>query len=445
MKRSAENARKIILVVSDVCLLYLSLWIALAMRYQAAFTAHTFANHLYPFTLSFALWIIILYTAGLYEQRWWTDDYRFYATATKAVAVAIIATVILFYLVPSFGITPKTNLLLTGLIFFVLFLLWRNAWQAMTRSRHLLYTTICIGTNKEMAEIADALTKHPQMGYKLAEIINRYEDIAHLKEKVLLHNADTVVYSEHAFPETISGALYALVPMGIAIVDLPTFFAHIMHKIPVSIIGEAWFLENLIEREKSVFEVEKRFLDVAASLLGILVCLPFLLLVGAAIYLDSGGPVFYTQTRIGKNGRIFRLLKLRTMVRNAEAGGAQWTVFKDARITRAGSFLRKTRIDELPQLWNVLLGDMSFVGPRPERPEFVEKLGKEVPHYHMRHLVRPGLTGWAQIHQPLGGASLKDSIEKLQYDLYYIKNRDLMMDLDVILKTIPVILSRKGN
>jgi len=437
--------KKIVLVAADICLLYLSLWIALAIRYQNSFTPSIFDAHLYPFTIAFAVWIAALFTAGLYEQRLWIGDARFYATATKAVLIAILATVILFYLIPSFGITPKTNLLITGLVFFTLFILWRNTWNALTQSRRLLHTTICIGTNKEIAEVHDMLARHPHLGYTVAEIIDHTGQIAHLKERVRLHHADTVVYANNAFSESMSGALYSLLPLGIAIVDLPTFYADIMYRIPISIIGEAWFLENLIERDKNVFEMEKRLVDVAVSCLGIVVCLPFLPFIAGAIAADSGAPVFYTQKRIGRNGRIFQLLKLRTMVKNAEESGATWTTKKDARITRVGSFLRKTRIDELPQLWNILVGDMSFVGPRPERPEFVEKLETEVPHYHMRHLVRPGLTGWAQIHQPLGGASVKDTTEKLQYDLYYIKYRNLMLDISIILKTIPVVLSREGH
>ncbi|MBI3685082.1 sugar transferase [Candidatus Azambacteria bacterium] len=445
MKRSAHGTKKIILIGADIALLYLSLWIALAIRYQSAFGAQIFNDHLYPFSVSFALWIVIFYAAGLYEQGFLGRAYTFYATSAKAIITAIITAMMLFYLVPSFGITPKTNLLLTAFVFFIFFLAWRHTWAALARSQRLLHTIICVGSNKEMADIVRIISEHPQLGYRVAHIIDQHEDLTHLKETVQRHKAAAVVYAHNAFPENISGALYALVPLGIAIVDLPTFFAHITRKIPVSIIGQAWFLENLIEREKNVFEIQKRFIDVAGSLICLAISLPFLPFIAAAIRADSKGPILYTQKRVGKNGSIFKLLKFRTMIEGAEAGGAKWTAMKDARITRVGKWIRRVRIDELPQLWNVLLGDMSFIGPRPERPEFVEKLEKEVPHYHMRLLVKPGLTGWAQVHEPQGGASVKDTLEKLQYDLYYIKYRDLIMDLDIILKTIPVILGRKGH
>jgi len=176
-----------------------------------------------------------------------------------------------------------------------------------------------------------------------------------------------------------------------------------------------------------------------------IIFLPFLPVIALAIKLDSRGPVFYTQKRIGKNGRLFQLIKFRTMIENAERKGPQWTAEKDNRVTDVGKILRKLRVDELPQLWNVLRDDMSFVGPRPERPEFIQTLEKEVPFYQMRHLVKPGLTGLAQINGPLLGASVADSLEKLQYDLYYIRQRSVVIDFDILFKTIPVVIGRKGH
>jgi len=167
-------------------------------------------------------------------------------------------------------------------------------------------------------------------------------------------------------------------------------------------------------------------------------------LIGALIKLNSAGPIFYRQKRVGKNGKIFEIAKFRSMFKDAEKNGAQWANEKDERITGMGKILRKTRIDELPQLWNVLKGEMSFIGPRPERPEFVEELQKQIPHYVMRHLVKPGLSGWAQIKFPYG-ASVEDAMEKLQYDLYYIKNRSFVLDLAITARTIAAVLSREGR
>ena len=176
----------------------------------------------------------------------------------------------------------------------------------------------------------------------------------------------------------------------------------------------------------------------------IVATLPVMLLTALAIYLESGGPVLYRQERVGHRGKTFTLLKFRSMRQDAEANGAVWARQNDTRVTRIGNFIRRTRIDELPQLVNVLRGDMSFVGPRPERPEFVAELAKAIPYYELRHYVKPGITGWAQILYPYG-ASINDSREKLQYDLYYLKNYSIFLDINILLQTVQVILWRKGS
>ena len=188
---------------------------------------------------------------------------------------------------------------------------------------------------------------------------------------------------------------------------------------------------------------EKRAMDILVSALMLLSTLPIMALTAAAIYFESGGPVLYRQERVGRRGRVFTLLKFRSMRQDAEANGAVWALQNDMRVTRIGSFIRRTRIDELPQLINVLKGDMSFVGPRPERPQFVAELSKSIPYYDLRHYVKPGITGWAQILYPYG-ASINDAREKLQYDLYYLKNYSIFLDINILLQTIQVILWRKG-
>lgn len=449
MKRFFDQSKRLMLVIGDIGMLYLALYIALFARYGAEFTPKIWDDHLFPFTVSFGMWIALFYIAGLYERRTATNNYAFYSSVVTTVTIALVATIVLFYLVPSFGITPKTNLIAMGAIFFVLFLAWRHGYNMLIRSSRLLHPTMFIGSNKEMHGIIEHVRAHPQLGYHAALTVEHPRGAQELLSRIQEHNIDTLVYAEYGAgkieTESMSKVLYALLPLGITIIDLPTFYARITNKIPVSIIGEAWFFENLIESEKGFFEIEKRAFDAVCAFIGSIITLPFLPLIALCIRLDSAGPIFYTQLRVGKNGIPFRLLKFRTMVKNAEQGGIQWTQAKDMRITKVGSFLRKTRIDELPQFWNVLKGDMSFVGPRPERPEFVANLEQEIPYYQMRHLVKPGLTGWAQIHQPLGGASVTDSIEKLQYDLYYIKNRSFIIDLDILAKTVLVILRREGR
>lgn len=188
---------------------------------------------------------------------------------------------------------------------------------------------------------------------------------------------------------------------------------------------------------------EKRIMDIVFSTIMIALTLPVMIIAAAAIYFESGGPVLYRQERVGRRGQVFTLLKFRSMRQDAERDGAVWCREGDNRITRVGGFIRKTRIDELPQLLNVLMGDMSFVGPRPERPQFVAELSKAIPYYDLRHYVKPGITGWAQILYPYG-ASINDSREKLQYDLYYLKNYSIFLDVTILLQTVQVILWGKG-
>ena len=184
----------------------------------------------------------------------------------------------------------------------------------------------------------------------------------------------------------------------------------------------------------------KRSFDIVVAVSGLLVLFPLLVVVAVLIKLESRGPAFYSQERVGQFNRSFRILKLRTMVRDAEREGAKWASRGDSRITRIGRFLRKTRIDEIPQFWNVLRGEMSLTGPRPERPEFVEMLAEQIPFYLQRHLVKPGLTGWAQINYPYG-ASVEDAANKLKYDLYYIKHASIVLDFQIALRTVGTLMS----
>ena len=196
------------------------------------------------------------------------------------------------------------------------------------------------------------------------------------------------------------------------------------------------------QRSNLIFTI-KRLMDIILSIVGLLLLLPLCTLVAILIKLDSRGPVFYGQTRVGKEGRVFTTYKFRTMVTDAEAAGPQWAAKNDSRVTRIGAFLRKTRIDEIPQMWNVLRNEMSFVGPRPERPFFVEELRQEIPYYMERLLVKPGITGWAQINYQYG-SSIEDALTKLQYDLYYIKNLSIFLDVVTLLRTVKVVVLRRG-
>jgi exopolysaccharide biosynthesis polyprenyl glycosylphosphotransferase len=215
-------------------------------------------------------------------------------------------------------------------------------------------------------------------------------------------------------------------------------------KIALETLRPSWVIFSSGFRKTRWLLLGKRALDVGLALVGLVVTAPVLLTAAALITLTSCGGALYRQDRVGLNGRVFRIYKLRTMRADAEAAtGAIWSALNDPRITPVGRFLRQTRVDELPQLWNVLRGDMSFVGPRPERPQFVTPLAAAIPFFSHRHVVKPGITGWAQIHHAYA-ASVEDTVEKLQYDLYYIKNLSLWLDLRILAATVKIVVRQRG-
>ncbi|VAW95226.1 FIG071646: Sugar transferase [hydrothermal vent metagenome] len=234
---------------------------------------------------------------------------------------------------------------------------------------------------------------------------------------------------------------------GIDVIEVLTFFEREMGKIRVDLLHPSWLVFSDGFQESVYRDYVKRFVDISASAILLFLTWPIMLITIVAIYIESNfkGPFLYSQIRIGENGKPFAVLKFRSMSVNAEKdGGAQWAQKNDSRVTKVGSFIRKVRIDELPQIFNVFKGDMSFVGPRPERPEFVVMLNDAIPYFEERHRVKPGITGWAQLCYPYG-ASEKDSLEKLQYDLYYVKNHSTILDFLVLVQTAEVILFGKGR
>ncbi|NCC04305.1 MAG: TIGR03013 family PEP-CTERM/XrtA system glycosyltransferase [Proteobacteria bacterium] len=232
---------------------------------------------------------------------------------------------------------------------------------------------------------------------------------------------------------------------GIEVVDAPSFYESATHKLLIENISPSWFIFSHGFKVNWVLRLCKRIFDLSAASVGLICFMPFVPFIALAIKLDSPGPMLFRQVRVGRGDRPFVLMKFRTMREDAEAGtGAVWSQVDDPRITKVGNFLRRSRLDEIPQLINILKGDMSLVGPRPERPEFVSELKEVIPYYSERHYVKPGLTGWAQVLYPYG-STVEDAIEKLRYDMYYIKNISIILDLYIVIKTFKVVLLGKGR
>ncbi len=428
------------LFVGDVIALYAALFLTLLLRYGAGWYVAFTDVHFGPFTVIFIPWITVFYIAGLYDLRRLRNNLDFLKTlALVLVANAVIATAI-FYAIPAFGIAPKTNLLIFIVIFAVMEIYWRRVWNRLTESGEAPNRAIIIGNGVTAAEIIAAVRENPQLGYAVAAHFP--ESFAREAVEALVREgrANLVVVSrELKHKDSLALTLYRLFGKGVPVMNLDQFYETIMRKIPLADVEETWFLEN-VENSARFYDPMKRAVEFVAALAIGVILLPVEIIIALLVAFTSRGPMIYRQARVGRNSRTFMLYKFRTMRAlaadgSAEIGGAAWAEANDRRVTAVGRILRRTHLDELPQLWNIIRGDISFVGPRPERPEFVAKLKEQIPFYEIRLLVKPGVTGWAQIHYP-ADLTLDDVREKLQYDIYYLKNRSPILDLTVVLKTL---------
>ncbi len=443
--------KKGLLLFGDIIILYLSLGLTLWLRYRHL-DPDIWQRHLLPFSIIFAIWLVVFFINGLYEFKKVRNDFSFYGLILKNLAINAVLAIIFFYIFSdSFDqMRPQTILLILIAIYTILFASWRKLFYQLISSRSLGNNLAIIGLNDESLALAEEIINQPQLGYQLKLIVNpdfapvpeKYQiipiskNLVDLKSEFLKHKIQTVVVVQNPkYASEVSRYLFENINLKIQYYNLTNFYEKIIGKIPLMLLEKNWFLENFNGRHNNNFEIVKRFIDLFAAIFFGLISLLFIPLIIIAIKLESKGKIIYQQERVGLNNKIFKVYKFRTMQENAEQNGAVWASANDPRITRIGKLLRKTRLDEVPQFLNIIIGNMSFVGPRPERPEFVEQLKKEIPFYNERHLIKPGLTGWAQINYPYG-ASVADAKEKLQYDLFYIKNQSVSLDISIILKTI---------
>jgi len=434
------SRRKILLILGDVFLLYLALYFALLIGFGGNFSWQIFSQHLLPFSILYLFWLIIFYIFGFYDFDLLKSPFAFLSRTLTGLGLCLFLSIIFFYLIPFFGITPKTNLLFNVLIFGVLTFGWRKLFFFFF-SIYLLDKVAIFGKGDEVEKLKKEIKEKPYLGYKLIEIDLEVEE--DLLEKIEKENINTIVFTEEfeENPKFLS-ALYNSISLGVNFLDFATAYESITEKIPISMISKTWFLENLKEGGKKVYDKFKRIFDTVFTFLILTLTSPLWPLIALSIKIEDGGPVFYLQERVGKNKKVFKLIKFRSMIPEAEKEGPKWAKIEDERITKIGRFLRQSHLDELPQMLNVLKGDISLVGPRPERPEFVAQLEKEIPHYHIRHLIKPGFTGWAQIKFRYA-RTVMDSFEKFQYDLYYLKNRSLFLDLRILLKTFNLFFKKE--
>ena len=330
---------------------------------------------------------------------------------------------------------------------------WRLGFTWLVQLPILVERVYVLGTGERAQRVVQGLRQNEDIGIEIASwtgkmegAVTRESVAGHLMEVVHKQKVHRVIVAMTDRRGTIPmRELLNLRMEGIKIEEATTWLEKISGKIEIeNLKNPSWLVFGEGFRRNTVVKVIRRAISVIISLIGLIVALPFLPFIILAIRLDSKGPIFYTQTRVGKGGRLFKVVKFRTMRQDAEAAsGPKWAGDHDPRVTRVGKFLRASRLDEIPQLWCVLRGDMAFVGPRPERPEFIEMLSKEIPYYSVRHMVRPGLTGWAQVKYKYG-STVEESREKLQYDLFYIKNVSIGLDLLIMFQTIKTVVLGRG-
>ncbi|MDQ2926427.1 MAG: TIGR03013 family PEP-CTERM/XrtA system glycosyltransferase [Acidobacteriota bacterium] len=333
------------------------------------------------------------------------------------------------------------------------FLFWRRAYEWLVTREFFRERIYVLGAGEFARSIVSAIQSRPDIGMEVVGWENITSD--HSERKVIWIEAldrisklnkpvhRIIVAMESQRSELPVEELLALRFRGIAVEEVGTLRERLSGKIQLDGLRPSSFLYSEGFRISSSQQFTRRVISMSAATTGLLICLPFLPFIVLAVRLSSHGPVLFRQTRTGVNGVPFDVIKFRTMFIDAEASGAQWATKNDPRVTRVGMFMRKTRLDEIPQLWNILRGDMDFVGPRPERPEFIPMLSENLPFYYLRHLIRPGLTGWAQIRYGYG-ATLAETKEKLEYDLYYLKHMSLGLDLFIMFETIKTIVRRRG-
>ncbi len=445
-------ARNLVRFLCEVCLICGSLLLVAAYLLGP----DAYIGLIYEYGLlkigSIAVFTILLsHYFDLYEPRRLSQRWEVYFRLLLVLSALAFFLAALIVLLPQFEIGH--NVLFGGVLSLsIVLLLWRRADEWIVSSPFLRERVYVLGCGAKAREIVQMLAVRRDAGYEvigwsgksgLSESATALEqDLRELRAPGTVIDRIIVALEDRRAVLPIR-ELLTLRLAGVRIDDEHSVVERLSGTLPLEGFSPGAILFSHGFRVRSPQHIIRRCVSLLAAGVGLLVCLPITPIIALAIRLSSPGPIIFRQTRVGYRGRPFTTLKFRTMHMNAETNGAVWATDGDARITQVGRFMRKTRLDEIPQLWNVLRGDMAFVGPRPERPEFVQWLSKEIPYYDLRHMIRPGLTGWAQVRYKYG-ASLEETKRKLEYDLYYLKHVSVGLDLLIIFETLKTIVLRRG-
>jgi sugar transferase (PEP-CTERM system associated) len=446
------------LVILEGLILMGAVYLGVSVRFDASVPKSV--GPLFPRALAFTIVMLALMSAlGMYDWEWRTALRSLLLRLGLAFGLGFVLMSLLFYLFPESLYLGRGVFLLAlgiGLASVLLIRLGFWRWSSMDT---LKTRVMVLGSGSRAAKIDELLTKQGTssgvqiVGYlPLAsihhfvpheQILDAEEPLPSLASRLQIDEIVLAVRDRRGGALPVADLLDCKLK-GVRVLELSSFFERENGHLQLDSLNASWMILGDGFHQGMLRDTVKRMFDVVMSLILLGLTLPIMLLAGLAIKLESTGPVFYRQERVGQHGRTFTIFKFRSMRADAEQDGKpRWAQANDDRTTRVGRFIRKTRIDELPQVFNVFMGDMSFVGPRPERPYFVAELNQQIAYYGVRHILKPGITGWAQVRHEYG-ASVEDAIEKLQYDLYYVKNHSLFLDLMILLQTVQVVLWGKG-
>ncbi len=436
------------LFVGDFVVFFISLYFTLTLRFNELPSGTTLSTHLAPFSVLFVSWVLISFISGLYEKHTLNLKKKLPKILTQVQVVNAIVSIAFFYFIPYFNITPKVILFIYLVVSLIIMVAWRMAIAETLGQRRRVKALLLARKSADVSDLHNEINNNPRYGTHFVEWIDLSTkiDSEEIMNHVRAHKITLVVadFSDQSVNELMP-TLYKLIFSGVEFEDIQSLYEEVFDRVPLSLVSDTWFLQNVSSTPKTAFDAIKRLTDiVAAAIVGVisLVFYPFIYI---AIKLDDRGQLFITQERIGKNNKIIKIVKFRTMTSNDngkyEAGGTK------LKVTRVGAFLRQMRLDELPQLWNVFVGHVSLVGPRPELPAIAKTYEEAIPYYNVRHIVKPGLSGWAQIYGEHAhhGIGVSETANKLSYDLYYIKNRSVFLDIKIGLQTLKILFSFVGR
>jgi exopolysaccharide biosynthesis polyprenyl glycosylphosphotransferase len=422
--------------LGDIIVFFLSMTIVLYCRYGNTYFVPQFSVHLEPFLIVLFLWLVIFYIANLYTYKAFGNIIEIAKRVSVGLAVSFSVTITIFYIFSRFfELTPKANLIMLTITFGVLDILWRYILRKVFIKKSYRSNILTMAASPLIKEVGEYVNGNPQLGYSLYPFNG---NMATLADAIRKYSITQVVIDGKFFKNNaVTKLLYGILSKQIEITTLTDFYESLFGCIPIEEIEEEWFVREIAEN-KSIYESMKRLIEIVIIIFTLPITIPLGLIISCLIAATSRGPIIFKQERVGKNDKPFILYKFRTMI--AVHDGPLWTCEDDDRITFIGKFLRHTHLDELPQLFNVIRDDISFIGPRPERTKLA-KMYEQIPYYEIRHIIKPGIVGWAQLnYKP--SASIDEAKKKFQFDLYYIKNRSFVLDLFILLKTARTLFVR---